>query len=226
MKKKLLLLLLSATLMLAGCGASDAFRAGMQDALNDSPGQNAPEEEISSETESEESNSTQSPNLDKPNSKKDVAEDTESKSTETTATSVPSSTAQSDVDIEKSTTKSDKIESGIYDIDGIEFSFSDSVRNDTTGNWRISLIADSATPDEYALDYYNTLFSSDNEIHGVINFSLNTTTRISILYEGVLDVTVLEYLDGEEHDAKELFGGDLLAEYWIHADTGEIEKIQ
>lgn len=226
MKNKLLLLLLTLTLMLTGCGASDAFQAGMQDALNNTPGENAPGTEISSETEYEESNSTQSSNLDKSNSNKDVTEDTESKSTETTATSNQPSTEQSDINTEMPTVKPDKIESGSYDIDNIEFSFSDSVRNDTTGNWRISLISDSATPDEYALDYYNTLFSSDDEIHAVVNFSLNTTTRISVLYEGVLDITVLEYVDGEEHDAKELFGGDLLAEYWIHADTGEIEKIQ
>lgn len=226
MKKKLLLLLLTVTLMIAGCGASDAFQAGMQDALNNTPGENAPGTEISSETESEESNPTQSSNLDKPNSNKDVTEDAESKSAETTVTSNQPSTEQSDINTEMPTVKPDKIESGSYDIDDIEFSFSDSVRNDTTGNWRISLISDSATPDEYALDYYNTLFSSDDEIHAIVNFSLNTTTRISVLYEGVLDVTVLEYVDGEEHDAKELFGGDLLAEYWIHADTSEIEKIQ
>lgn len=125
-----------------------------------------------------------------------------------------------------STENTGKIESGQYTIDDIDFSFSDSVRHDTTGNWRISLIATQQTPDSYALDYYNTLFSSDDEIHAVVNFSLNTTTRISVLFDGVLDVTVLEYVDGEEHDAKELFGGSLLTEYWVHTDTGEVENIQ
>lgn len=38
-------------------------------------------------------------------------------------------------------------------------------------------------------------------------------------------VTVLEYVDKEEHDAKELGGGMLLADYMIYPD-GDIEEIE
>ena len=79
---------------------------------------------------------------------------------------------------------------------------------------------------EYATDYYNTLFSSDDEIHAIVNFSLNTTTSISVLPDGTLDVSIHEYIDGEEHDAKALFGGMLLKEYFINPQTGEFEEIQ
>lgn len=79
---------------------------------------------------------------------------------------------------------------------------------------------------EYALDYYNTLFSSDDEIHAVVNFTLNPTTKISVLYDGTLDIMVLECVDGEEHDANLLFSGNPLQEYWINTETGEAEKVQ
>lgn len=112
-----------------------------------------------------------------------------------------------------------------YTIDDIEFRFSDSVINDVTGRWRISSIASSKDITEYAIDYYNTLFSSDDEIHAIVNFSLNTTTSISVPYDGTLDVAVHEYISGEEHDANALFGGMLLSEYFINLNTGETENI-
>ena len=115
------------------------------------------------------------------------------------------------------------IESGTYDIAGESFQFSDSVRNDVTGNWRIAKVATSKDVTEYAVDYYNTLFSSNDEIHAIVNFTSNTTVRLSVLYDGMLDVTVFEYVDKEEHDAKKLFGGTLLAQYTINIETKEIE---
>lgn len=117
------------------------------------------------------------------------------------------------------------VKSGTYTINDIEFWFSDSVINDITGRWRISSIASSKDITEYAVDYYNTFFSSDDEIHAIVNFSLNTTTSISVLYDGTLDVAVHEYISGEEHDANALFGGMLLAEYLINLNTGETENI-
>lgn len=118
-----------------------------------------------------------------------------------------------------------EIKSGSYDIAGEKFSFSDNVRNDVTGNWRISKIASFLDPTEYAVEYYNTLFSSDKEIHAVVNFSTNTTTIISVMLDK-LDITIREYVDKEEHDAKALGCGQLLKEYWIDIKTGEIEEIQ
>ena len=41
--------------------------------------------------------------------------------------------------------------------------------------------------------------------------------------DGTLNVSVYEHVDGEEHDAKSLFGGMLLAEYKINPETGEIQ---
>lgn len=177
MKKKLLLCILASTLIIGGCGASESFKEGVEDGMNDTFEQN--EDEIS-EDDSE----------------------------------------------KESTGESGTISSGSYEIGDLTFNFEDSVRNDSTGKWKISKIAESADPTDYALDYYKTLFSSDDEIHAIINFSKNTTSKISVLSPELLDVTIQEYVDGEEHDANLLFSGNLLKEYHINTSTGEVEEIQ
>ena len=42
----------------------------------------------------------------------------------------------------------------------------------------------------------------------------------------LLNVTTMEYVDKEEHDAKLACSGTLLSEYHVNIDNGEIEKIQ
>lgn len=108
-------------------------------------------------------------------------------------------------------------------LDGISFR-ADKVRNDTTGNWRISLIAENIDMSEYALDYYKQYFTDDSEIHFIVNFNYNTTTKIMVM-GGDLDVTVQEYVAKEEHDAKMLGSGTVLAEYLVDKETGEVKKI-
>ena len=108
--------------------------------------------------------------------------------------------------------------------DGIKFTVS-KVRNDSTGNWRISLIAENIDMSEYALDYYKQYFTDDSEIHFIVNFNYNTTTKIMVV-GGQLDVTVQDYVSKEEHDANILGSGTVLAEYFVDKETGEIEKIR
>jgi hypothetical protein len=99
------------------------------------------------------------------------------------------------------------------------------VRNDVTGNWRITTIAESIETQNYALDYYNKYFEGDEEIHAIVNFTYNTTSKISVM-GNLLDVTIYEYVDKEEHDAKLLFSGMVLDEYFIDIDSGEILNAQ
>lgn len=108
---------------------------------------------------------------------------------------------------------------------GFNVMFSDTYRNDVTGNWRLARIAEDINIEEYAVDYYNNYFESDSEIHIIINFTLNTTTRITVM-GNLLDVSIMEYVDKEEHDAKLACSGMLLKEYHVNIDTGEIEEIQ
>lgn len=99
------------------------------------------------------------------------------------------------------------------------------VRNDKTGNWRLATIATTEDILEYALSYYKYNVKSEDEIHAIVNFTLNTTTKISYLYGNAISVTIHEYVKKEEHDANKLFGGMVLGEYIIYMDNGDIEKI-
>lgn len=110
-------------------------------------------------------------------------------------------------------------------LDEMSVIFSDSVRNDVTGRWRMSKVTGSRSAEEYAADYYKAYFNADDEVHAVVNFTLNTTACITNV-GGKINVRIYEYVDGEENDAKALFGGEKLAEYNIDPDTGEAEKVE
>ena len=109
------------------------------------------------------------------------------------------------------------------DIDN-QFTVSD-VINDVSGNWNISVINKSMNFEEYALSYYKKYFTDDSEIHAIVNFAYNTTTKIQVLGD-TLGITVYEYVKDEEHDAKKLFGGMLYSEYRIYLDNGDIAKVE
>lgn len=111
-------------------------------------------------------------------------------------------------------------------IDDINAHFSVSkVRNDVTDNWYISSIAESVNIEEYALSYYKKYFTDDAQVHFIVNFNYNTTTKISNV-GGILHVTISEYVEDSEHDAKKLLDGMLLKEYLVYIDTGVIEEVQ
>ena len=110
--------------------------------------------------------------------------------------------------------------SGSSKVDGIDFDVR-SVRNDTTGNWRIALIAENVEVKDIACDYYKACFKGDSELHFIVNFNTNTTASIAVAGD-TLHVTVREYVSGEEHDAKLLGGGTVLGEYYLDKSTGEM----
>lgn len=117
------------------------------------------------------------------------------------------------------------VKSDTYNFDGISFFFTDHVNNDLTGTWKISTIATNKQVTDYAVNYYKKMFSSVDEIHAIVNFSLNTTNSITYLGDNILNVKVYDYVNKEEHDAKLLFSGTLLKEYQINIKTGKIEDI-
>lgn len=77
--------------------------------------------------------------------------------------------------------------------------------------------------EEYALSYYKKYFKSDSEIHWIVNFTLKTTTCISVS-GNMLFVDVHEYVDGEEHYADTLGSGMTLSKFHIYTDNGDIEN--
>lgn len=112
----------------------------------------------------------------------------------------------------------------VFDIGGPVTFKGDNVRNDITGNWRISTIAENINIADYALSYYKKLFSGKSEVHIIVNFKYYTTT--SITYSGgLLFVDTYDYVKGEEHDAKTLCSGTHLSKVIIYTDNGDIEKV-
>lgn len=143
-----------------------------------------------------------------------VEQTTEEKSTqEESKTEAPSTKNQ---DAEREAFKEE--------IGGSGLTFYNNVRNDVTGNWRVSVIYSNAVMQEHAVNYYKAYFTDNNEIHFVCNLGLKTTTRIKVV-AGELEVTVFEYVQSEEHDAKVLPGGQMLAQYYVNMETGAIEEI-
>lgn len=94
------------------------------------------------------------------------------------------------------------------------------VRNDATGNWRVSTMVSPERIDNYKVEYYSKYFKSDDEIHFIVNFTLNTTTKLAVV-NGMLNVAVYEYVDGEEHDAKLLGSGMVLLDGFYDKTSGE-----
>lgn len=77
---------------------------------------------------------------------------------------------------------------------------------------------------EYALSCYQNYFDSDDTVLAVINLTTKTSTSISNV-SGILYVSEYEYTDGEEHDAKAMFGGMHLMDHIVYIDNGDVEKI-
>lgn len=108
---------------------------------------------------------------------------------------------------------------------GAELDFYDSVPGDVTGRWRVAVTSSSTSPSNYAVDYYNNVFSSDDEIHAICDPVLGTTTRLMV-NTGLLFVDTLKYVDGEEKDAKLLFSGDVVRSKILDKETGRPAELE
>lgn len=131
--------------------------------------------------------------------------------------------------------KKEPVKDGTYDLkcseddkdeDAISVEYFSEVKNDVTGNWRLGKVRTDKTSLDFALAYYKEFVTSKDEIHAVVNYNDQTTTRINYAgMPGYVSVTILQHIDGEENDAKLLFGGDVIGDYWIDIETGEVEDL-
>lgn len=96
------------------------------------------------------------------------------------------------------------------------------IRNDSTRKWKKSTFSESVDLNEYLLSYVD-MYMEDGDVHYIINFNYNTTTRVNY-WTGLIYATVTEYERKEEHDAKTIGNGMLLGEYIIYPD-GDIEEV-
>ena len=111
-----------------------------------------------------------------------------------------------------------KEESDKY-IKGIEF-IPMKVNGNPTGNWRVSVISEDIEIPQFALEYYEKYFKSDEEVHGIVNYLYDSTIRINKAGD-LLFISVHERVDSEEWDASKLFSGERVSEYQIDVNTGE-----
>lgn len=148
--------------------------------------------------------------------------DTEPESTETETTE-----SQTEATTEQAVEHRDDAigisEKDVADIDGT-FSRND-VRNDVTNSWKVSTIAADVSMEDYAFSYYNRYHPQENVVEAVINFTRNTSTCM-VLQGEYIDISIYDYVDGEEHDAKQMFTGTLLKEYKVYIDNGDIIEVQ
>jgi hypothetical protein len=153
-----------------------------------------------------------------------TADLTEAETEQQDETAEPETTEQAKEEVEHRT--GDSIvgisEKSIDDLKPVVYN---TVRNDVTGKWKCLVIAENNIDiTEYALSCYENYFDSDETILAVVNLTTKTTASIS-KPAGFLDVSLYEYTDGEEQDAKAMFSGTPLGEYFVYTDNGDIEKV-
>lgn len=143
-----------------------------------------------------------------------------------TMTAKPTTQFETMGNAEASEVAADNSEEGAYGtLEGVDIIFSDSVRDDQTGNWRLSKVTSNKPEEEYVLDYYKKYFKEDKEVHAIVNYTLNTTTCVTSIGNKI-NVRVYEHIKDEEHHAKTLFRGQKYAEYNVDKETGAVEKVE
>lgn len=130
-------------------------------------------------------------------------------------------------EIKKLYSSEDVIGKSAKDIDEVDddILLDKTVINDSNDNLRLARITYRGSLEEYIMSYYEKYFSSDDEIHYIVNFTTKTTTCIANM-GSFLSVTITEYVDKEEHDASTLGSGMVYGQYYIYFGTNDIEKIQ
>lgn len=108
-------------------------------------------------------------------------------------------------------------------LDEIGFNDPQKVNNDKTGNWRISTCATTKSDEEYIIPYIKYYMADAEGTYAIVNFTNRVTIAIN-KSGSIATVDVHEYVDKEEHDAAQLFGGQVLSNYIVHLDTEQIEK--
>ena len=110
-------------------------------------------------------------------------------------------------------------------FDDLNIYFSDSMRNDVTGTWRIATTSTPHPVRDYIEYYYKTYVKPDDMVHVIVNFTLKTTTLIRGInaYMPYFEIATYEYTDGDEHDAKQCPGGMSYGSEIVFTDTWEVK---
>ena len=101
------------------------------------------------------------------------------------------------------------------DVSELNGDFYDAVRNDSTGTIREFRIYADADFSRYALSYYYAYFSSDDEIHYIVNASGDFDTWRLRVEDGAILIDRFEAVPGEDQDGSRLGTGALIASYEV-----------
>ena len=100
-----------------------------------------------------------------------------------------------------------------------------SIRNDATGKWRLSKVANTTPPTEYAVEYAKA-YMEQGDIHWIVNFTLKTTTLIRLQIGDIVEAKTTEYVEDEEHDAKIIGDGMLLTDDFYELESGKKIEVE
>jgi hypothetical protein len=110
------------------------------------------------------------------------------------------------------------------DIDESRILFHDKVTNDVTGKWKCLVIYENGSSVDYALSCYKNYYG-DATLLVVENLYTKVCMTISELSPSTLSVSVYEYVDGEENNAKIMASGMCYGDYFVYTDDGDIDEI-
>lgn len=218
MKKKIIaaLLIPVVALTLAGCGKNQSASSGSQEA----PQQSGEEIKLSRE-------SSRSASMEAVRSANEEAAKKTSSLAALNAATKPASISSSEAPKASSATPAAPASQEYpTEVDGIGVRFRKSINDDVTGKWRVAIISDSSDLNAYVVDFYKAYIKDSSELLGIVNHDLKTTTCVRNFLGDWLDISVHQYQPGEENNAKLLFGGKLLDNYWINMVTGEINLLE
>ncbi len=228
---KKLLILLMAAMFLVACGSSDDEEVVVDETvIDESEEEKAKEEEeqkAKEEAEAQKAKEEKEKQEKEEAAKKAEKEEKEKKEAEEKAKkeeeeNEPEETTELDTTWDDIKEKDQIVGKSDKDLSEITKVKPSDVRNDNTGNWRITKISENIDIEEYALSYLDS-HMEDDEIHFIVNFNYNTTSSLSYMNE-LLYLDIYEYVDKEEHDASTLGSGMLLKSYVIYPD-GDIQEL-
>ncbi|MDE5769255.1 MAG: hypothetical protein K2H82_07705 [Oscillospiraceae bacterium] len=143
--------------------------------------------------------------------------------TEETTTEPESTASETEPPTEVIPPRDNAIGASNKDIADITAVFHKKVPNDVTGKWKCLVVDAMGSIPEYALSAYNK-YGADASVFIMEDLTGRQCAVVTDLGD-MLDVSIHEYVDKEHEDAKLMASGNLLAEYRIYKDNGDIVTI-
>ena len=111
-------------------------------------------------------------------------------------------------------------------FDDLRITFQDSMHNDVTGTWRLARVLSTHPITDYIQYYYENYMVPHEGVHVVVDFGLKTTAILNYIDTmHLIDISIYEYVEGDELDAKACPQGMRLGWYQVNTDTWEVTEL-